>query len=413
VKKQFSEKVPEKTILEIVDEVAKGRISRKQFLERGLAMGLSVSAVGTILAACGKKVATGNKVTTTMPAMDTTKPKSINLWNWADYMDNATKANFTKKYGIKVNESYFDDNEALYTKLIAGGGRGYDVMVPSDYMVHILIKSNLVEPLDIKGFNPSTPEGFIPNFEGVGPTFKNPVYDNPTEFGGFHYSVPYAWGTTGIGHRTDVLPATITGWTDLWNPAYSQKIQMLNDEREDLGAALKKNGFSLNTEVQSELDTAVADLIKQKPLVRAYDSISPKSAMIKGMALTHCWTGDVVLALWSGAVTLKNIAFVLPVEGIPTFVDNLCVPTNPSSRYGAHMFMNYLLDPTVQAPLQAWIGYFSPVPAAVPLLQKLDSNVYAFAPTEAQLALKTTEVYNDLGSFAQNYSTAWQTVKGA
>jgi spermidine/putrescine-binding protein len=77
------------------------------------------------------------------------------------------------------------------------------------------------------------------------------------------------------------------------------------------------------------------------------------------------------------------------------------------------MFMNYLLDPTVQAPLQAWIGYFSPVPAAVPLLQKLDSNVYAFAPTEAQLALKTTEVYNDLGSFAQNYSTAWQTVKGA
>jgi spermidine/putrescine transport system substrate-binding protein len=411
VKKQVSEKVREKDLLEIVDEVAKGRISRRQFLERGLAMGLSVSAVGTVLAACGKKV---NKNTSeTMPSMDQTKPKSINLWNWADYMDNATKKNFTAKYGIQVKESYFDDNEALRTKLMAGGGAGYDVMVPSDYMVHILIKSNLVEPLDIKGYNSSTPEGFIPNFEGVGPSFKNPVYDDPKEFGGFHHSVPYAWGTTGIGHRSDVLPAQITGWADLWNPAYSQKIDMLNDEREDLGAALKKNGHSLNTKVQSELDTAMNDLIKQKPYVRTYDSISPKSAMIKGMALTHCWTGDVVLALWSGAVTTKNLEFVLPIEGIPVFVDNLCIPPNPNSRYGAHLFINYLLDPAVQAPLQAWIGYFSPVPAAVPMVKKLDSNVYAFAPTPEQLALPTTEVYNDLGDFAQAYATAWQTVKGA
>jgi spermidine/putrescine transport system substrate-binding protein len=409
VKKQVSEKVPQKDLLGIIDEVAKGRISRRQFLERGLAMGLSVSAVGTVLAACGKKVTTANQ-TETMPTMDITKPKSINLWNWADYMDNATKANFTKKFGIKVSSSYFDDNEALYAKLIAGGGQGFDVIVPSDYMVHILIKSNLIEPLDIKGYHSSTPDGFIPNFDGVKESFKNPIYDDPKEFGGYHHSVPYAWGTTGIGWRNDVLPGSITGWNDLWNPAYSQKIQMLNDEREDLGVGLIKNGFKINTQVQSELDTAAADLIKQGPLVRAYDSISPKSAMIKGMGLTHCWNGDVVLALWSEAVTKNNLKFVFPVEGIPTFVDNLCIPTNPSSRYGAHLFINYLLDSAVQAPLQSWIGYFSPVPAAVPNVDKI---VYTYAPTEAMMALPTTQVYNDIGAFAQNYAAAWLQVKGS
>jgi len=396
VKKEVSQK----DLYGIVDEVAKGRISRRQFMERGLAMGLSVSAVGQVLVACGTK---DDAVSGASPApMDETKPKQVNLWNWADYMDGATKKNFEKATGIKVVESYFDDNEALLTKLRAGGNAGgYDVMVPSDYMVHVLIMSGLIEPLNME---------YIPNFSGVSKQMQNPKYDNPEspENNGNRYSVPYAWGTTGYAQRIDILTDDCTKWADLWNPAFEGKISMLNDERETLGVGLMKNGYSINTQNIDELNKAKEDLIAQVPLVRMYESVSPKSNIVKGIPLTHCWCGDIVLALWSGAVTTKTVNFVMAEEGMPVFTDCLVIPKKPGSSYGAHMFMNYLLDPKVQAPLQSWIGYFTPVPAAV---DQIDPVVYTFAPTEEKLAEPTTEGYEDLGEFAIEYSNAWEEVR--
>ena len=397
----MKKEVSQKDLYGIVDEVAKGRISRRQFMERGLAMGLSVSAVGQVMIACGNKTTTD---TATMPPMDETKPSQVNLWNWAEYMEGATKKNFEKQYGIKVNETYFDDNEALLTKLRASGNSGgYDVMVPSDYMVHVLIMSGLVEPLDMTK---------LPNFSGVSQQFKAPKFDNPAnpENKGMKYSVPYAWGTTGIGQRIDILKDNVTGWSDLWNPAYEQKISMLNDERETLGAGLKKNGYSTNTKNIDELTKAKEDLIAQIPLVRAYESVDVKGQMIKGTPLVHCWCGDVVLALWSEAVTLDTIKYIMPADGMPWWVDNLMIPNGPSSRYGAHLFMNYLLDPKVQAPLQSWVGYYTPVEAAI---AGVDPMIYSFAPTPEKMLDPTTEVYDDLGEFGVEYSNAWEEVRSA
>jgi spermidine/putrescine transport system substrate-binding protein len=207
--------------------------------------------------------------------------------------------------------------------------------------------------------------------------------------------------------RTDVVREPITRWADLWDPRYRGQIQMLNDERATIGAALEKNGFSLNTQVQSELDKATSDLIAQKPLVLGYDSIDPKRAMARGAALVHCWSSDVVLARWA-KLGPEELRFVLPEEGYGISVDNMCIPKGAASPYAAHLFMNYILDPTVNAKLTNWVGYFSPIATAAPLL---DKRIAALVPSDADLA--RGEIYNDVGAFAQNYSAAWQQVKGA
>jgi spermidine/putrescine transport system substrate-binding protein len=389
----------EKDVVGLVNEIANGRMSRRQFIERGLVMGLSVSALGTILAACGRK--TQSVSTATLPPMVTTKPKTLNLFNWSDYMAPAVKKGFQKTTGISVNETYFADNESLLAKLKLGA-TGYDVIVPSDYMVHIMLMSNLIQPLDMK---------YIPNYDKyVAPLFKDPPYDKPSENHGMKYSTPFQWGVTGIAVRKDKMTDPISKWSDLWNTKYKDQIDMLDDEREDLGAALKMLGYSYNSKSQSELDAATQKLIQQKPIVRTYDNTNMKRAIASGLWLTMCWNGDCLMALdeMGGTKALSMVSWVLPAEGYCRFVDNMAIPTGANSRYAAHLFLDYCLDPKIQAELVNYIWYNSPVPDS---RQYTDPFALTLVPSDADL--QRSENFNDLGAFATNYATAWRSFKSA
>jgi spermidine/putrescine transport system substrate-binding protein len=270
------------------------------------------------------------------------------------------------------------------------------VIVPSDYMVHIMIMSGLLEPLDMSS---------IPNFEYVLPEFQHPSFDPETD--GKKYSVPWQWGTTGIGYRRDKVGAAPAAWADLWEVAGDQQLNMLNDERETPGAALKMLGFSLNTTDRAQLDQAVDKLIEQKPLVRQYDSINMKRNLIAGVPLVHSWNGDALLAM-DGAGPGK-VGWSLPEEGYTIWIDNLAIPQGFKSKYGALLFMDYILDPKVMAELTDWIWYLPPEPDAEKhMTTKL---VLDTIPTEE--VLQRGEIINDVGAFARNYSDAWARVKSS
>ena len=167
----------------IVQAVAHGELTRRQFIERGLALGLSVTALGTVLGACG-----GGETEATPTAMATTLPEEISLYNWSDYMSPQCLKDFEAEYGVKVNETYYNSNEEMIAKLKAGA-TGYDVIVPTDMYVTVMQKSGLLQPLDMD---------YIPNFKNVtDPLFQKPSFDNPDNQDGKKYSVPYMFGTTG------------------------------------------------------------------------------------------------------------------------------------------------------------------------------------------------------------------------
>jgi spermidine/putrescine transport system substrate-binding protein len=390
----------EKDLVGLCKEMRRGGITRRQFVERALVMGLSASAVGTLAGACGTKepVSTGASV----PPMDETKPSEITLFNWSDYLDPSIKKDFKKATGVAVREVFYASNEEVLTKLKAGA-KGYDVAVPSDYMVHILIKSGLVEPLDLN---------FLPNYQFAGAEFKNPPYDNPEENGGLQYSVPYFYGTTGYCRRTDKVPEVLTDWTPLFDPKYEGKINMLDDERECLGMSLKSLGYSLNSQSQEELDQAKQKLIEQKPLVHVYDSINMKRNIVQGQYLVHAWDGDCLMAIdaLGGDATAKElVVFVRPTEGYMIWTDNLVCPVGNISRYGAHLWMDYLMDPKVSGKNASWIWYLSTIAPAS--WEYTDQFALSLKPSEEELAY--AEVADDVGEFAPAYSDAWRQVKSA
>ena len=85
------------------------------------------------------------KPTETPPCGDKSKlSKTLSLYNWSDYIADGVLTAFEKECGVKIAIDNYDDNESLFAKFQAGGNPGYDVVVPSDYMVEKLVAAGML-----------------------------------------------------------------------------------------------------------------------------------------------------------------------------------------------------------------------------------------------------------------------------
>ena len=157
----------------------------------------------------------------------------LNLYIWSGYLAPDTLKVFEQRFQARVQCDLYDSVEALLAKLQSGNS-GYDIVVPSDYAVQILQRQRLLSP--------STKLKFRTWKETSTRSSSAGLFDP-----GNRYSVPYTWGTTGIGYRKDRVGQITDGWQVLWEERYRGKIVMLDDMRENFGAALKLSGFSINS----------------------------------------------------------------------------------------------------------------------------------------------------------------------
>jgi spermidine/putrescine transport system substrate-binding protein len=320
--------------------------------------------------------------------------KALNFYNWGDYVAKSTIPDFEKQTGIQVTQDFFSSNEDLLAKLQAGG-TGYDVIVPSDYMVSIMIKSDILVPLDMSR---------IPNFKNVGDNYKGLPYDPKNE-----YSVPYQWGTTGILYNKKELGTLEPSWDPMWDPANKAKIGMLNDERETPGAALYKLGYSVNTKSREQLDEAEAELKKQKPLLRGYfDSTQNRPSVINGdLLLGHVFSGDAFLALSSN----EDLDYVIPEPAATRWTDNMAIPKGAEHPDNAHKFINYILGAKTGAELSNYTYYNTPNEAALPMIDGALKNLpgYQLEPS----IFERLQIIQDVGKATRQYSTLFTAVKSA
>jgi spermidine/putrescine transport system substrate-binding protein len=322
--------------------------------------------------------------------------KKLSFYNWADYVAKSTIPSFEKETGIQVTQDYFSNNEELLAKLQAGG-TGYDVIVPSDYMVVIMIKSDVIQPLD---------KSKIPNFENIGERFRGLPYDPDNE-----YSVPYQWGTTGILYNKKEIGKQEESWDPMWNPEFEGKIGMLNDVRETMGAALYRFGNSVNTTDPDQLDEAEAALKEQKPLLRGYfDSPPNRSLVINGdLLLGHVFSGDAFLAL-SGN---EDLDYIIPKPGATRWTDNMCIPVGAQHPDNAHKFINHILDVKVGAALSNYTYYNTPNGAALPLVDEALKKLPGYNPQLTPEVYERLQIIEDVGEATRDYERRFTEVKSA
>jgi spermidine/putrescine transport system substrate-binding protein len=322
--------------------------------------------------------------------------KKLNLYNWTDYVAKSTIPSFEEKTGIQVTQDFYSSNEELLAKLQAGG-TGYDVIVPSDYMVSVMIKSDLLQPLD---------KSKVPNFKNVGEIyfdFRNLPYDPDNE-----YSVPYQWGTTGILYNKKEV-GEIDSWEPMWNPEFEGKIGMMNDVRETMGAALYRLGYSVNTTDPDKLDEAEATLKEQKPLLRGYfDSTQTRPLVQNGdLLLGHIWSGDAFLVLAEN----PDLDYIIPRPATTRWTDNIAIPAGAPHPDNAHKFINHILDAKVGAALSNYTYYNTPNKAALPMIDEALKELPGYLPPPE--VYDRLEVIQDVGEATRDYERRFTEVKSA
>lgn len=318
-------------------------------MKRIVLAGLLISAL--ILSACGGGPGGpgGGSAAqpTTAPATDgDAAPQlaaQLSVYNWSDYIDEDLLVQYEEEYGVEIIYDTYASNEDLLAKLQAGA-TGYDVIFPSDYMVAQMIELDLLAEIDTAQLS---------NFGNLDPEFLDPPFDP-----GNRHCVPYQWGTTGIAYqRTHPAFAETApdSWAYLFDPAYLERyaaagVNVLNDQRELMAAALFYLNYDPNTTERAELEAARDLILQAKPYWKTFNSEGYESTLlIPGeVVISHAWNGGAALAIdatYDEATGESEWAYVIPQEGAVKYLDNLCIPAASTQQETALHFINFLLEP--------------------------------------------------------------------
>jgi spermidine/putrescine-binding protein len=309
------------------------------------------------------------------------EPGELNLYIWTEYLPQTVLDEFTRRTGIKVNVDNYDSNETLLAKLQSGVA-GYDLCVPSDYMIEVLISEKLIQPID---------KAKVPNLSNVDARFLKRPFDPDNA-----YTVPYLWGTTGFAYNKKAVPGKVDSWAVVFDEKYAGKILMLDDVRECFAAALKSMGKPLNSNDEASLRAAGDLLKKQKKLVKTYNSDDFDNVLA---------SGDVVIAQGYNGQLAKlataqpdDFAYVVPKEGCTVAMDGMCIPSDAKNVEAAHLFLNFIHEPQINAQIVNGVNYASTNAKAKAFVNKEILNNPAIYPSEAELA--NCEFMADIGGDA-------------
>ena len=333
-----------------------------------------LATLSIVAAACGgdgddPPAGGGGEDTGAEPATGTSGPEelggSLTISNWDAYMPEDLIPSFEQETGVDVELALHTTNEDIMGKISAQNGEGFDV---------VFVSGQFVEPLVQQGWAAELDHSQIPNLANLYPEAMELGYD-----AGNTHSVPYAWGTTGICYRTDLVSEPPTSWTIFHDPPaeLDGKMTMLGTDRWLLQPALLSLGYSINTTDPAQIDEAVQWTLEAKEHLLGFDDTTFYSKLVSGEALAvQAWDG------WCeyGRAEEPNIEFVVPDEGSDVWTDTMVVLESSQNKAAAHAFIDHVLEQTNGKAVSELILY--KVPNA-PAMEAVDPAVVEQFPTLA------------------------------
>lgn len=263
------------------------------------------------------------------------------IYNWTDYTAPELIEKFEAETGISVSIDTYDSNETLLAKLQAGG-TGYDIVVPGQGFVPILIEEDLLLPIN-------GPE--LLGYENITEQFKDPEWDP-----GNAYTIPWQWGTTSFTVNTDVFEGDLNSYDVLFQPPeeLQGKVGMFRSAEEAIFQAQIALGVPQCSEDPAEM-TKVLDLMKaQKPYVLTYSSTGILERLVSGdVLISQNWNGYSMRS----RMEKPSLEYAYPPEGVPAWVDSLAVPRGSENYENAISFLEFMLRPENIALQSNFAGY--------------------------------------------------------
>lgn len=268
--------------------------------------------------------------------------QTLSIFNWSTYIAEDTIPNFEEACGVTVEYSIFDSSEQALA-VLRSGNPGYDILMPSDYTVATMISEDLLQPINYD---------LVPNVANVDDAFIDPPFDPENT-----YSLPYQWGTIGIGYRTEAFPDGITSWNDFFQ--HDGPVSWLEDPRSTIGLGLNMLGYDPNSADEGEIEEAAEFLMENGGNVVAVAADDGQALLERGdVDAAIEYNGDIYQVIYD--CECEDFAYVIPEEGAVIWTDNMVIPADAPNAELAMVFMDYILDPQVSADLSNYIAYGSP-----------------------------------------------------
>ncbi len=322
------------------------------------------------------------------------KQETLRIYNWSDYIDPALLEEFTKETGIKVVYDTFDSNEVLETKVLTGG-TGYDIVAPSNHNIPRYVTAGALLPLDFAR---------LPGRKNLWPDLMARM--EPFDPGG-KYTVPYMWGTMGIGFNKAEIARRLPGvnldsWDVVFKPENLARLKDCGvyflDASEDMYAVtLNYLGKNPNSTSVADYEAATALLLKLRPSIRKFHSSEYISALASGDAcIAIGYSGDILQAASRAEEAGKGIeiGYVIPKEGSQVWFDVFAIPADAPNKDAAYRFLDFMLRPAVIARASNYTEYANANLPATPLVDeelRSNPNVYPTPEVFGRLFVTTTK----------------------
>ena len=340
--------------------------------------------------------------------------KVLNIYNWSDYIADDTIANFEKETGIKVRYDTYDNNEILHAKLVAGK-TGYDIVVPSSTFAPLQIGGGLLAKLD---------KSLLPNLKNYDPTVQAQIASSIDP--GNEHLVNWLWGYTTIGINTAKVKAALGNepmpdnvWELFFNPKYISKLKSCGVSTLDAGSEvlpaalhyLHKDPFSKNP---GDYQEASALLKSVRPYVTLFSSSGYINDMASGsICMALGWNGDINIARARAieGKTGQDVKALVPKDGAILFFDMMAIPADAAHPKNAHLFMNYIMRPEVQAAITNKVKYANLNLASKKLINPDIANNPSSYPTPTEMAtmIAPKALTNDIRRLESRAHTAFKT----
>ncbi|KIX85584.1 spermidine/putrescine ABC transporter substrate-binding protein [Vermiphilus pyriformis] len=273
---------------------------------------------------------------------------TLNIFTWPRLLDPGYIEQFEKETGIKVNISYYESNQDLYSKILSTKGKGYDLIIPSDHTIELLARKGFLKVLDHSKFT---------FWNDINPGLLGHYFDKDNK-----YSVPFFWGVYGLGINKAVIDAKLRekpSWSLIFDSRNcpANTIAMTDDARDMILITAQYLFGSIDNLTEEKLQQITDTLILQKKCVQIYTEARAEDVLLGRSASIVTTMGP---ALWNALQYDPQVSFIIPVEGTFAVIDSLAIPESSTKAELAYKFINYLFRPDILAYHLKKYGFCSP-----------------------------------------------------
>ena len=320
--------------------------------------------------------------------------KTLNVFTWTYYTPTEVVKAFEQEYNCQVIVTEYDSNETMFNKLINGGSKSFDIVVPSQDYASIMIAKDMVQPINQELFT---------NKSKINPkVLEKAIYDSEMK-----YFVPYYFGAAGISVNKTKVPAGSyeRTWNIFADPQFKGHSSMMNDYREVIGDSLKYLGYSVNTKDETELNKAVDHISANwVPNIFNFDA----EGFGKDFAQGNLWLCQGYVEVIRGEVTPEQweneVDFFIPENGGPSYLDSMGILKDSQNVELATQFINFIHRPENYAK---FLDYFE-----FPCYVNMEAEKFMTTkPLYPASALENCELKYDLGDKLSDYWNAWEKIR--